>query len=514
MSNEMSRRSFIVSSSATAGLVALMAACGKSSSPGTAAASSSATALPRTKLTTLRTAWTYQDVPFDPATFYGGPGFSAMGGMYEGLVQYEAGGVNIIPQLAKSWTISPDGKTYTFKLRSGVKFHDGTPVNAAAFKYSFQRFIDLKGSPSYMLAAVTNLSAPDPETFVITLKTVVQPFMDFLASYVGPKVLSPTTVTKNAGKDHGSTYLKNHDAGSGPYRMTAAPTAGGYTLQAFDGYWGTPPIIDNIDISIITNLTTQVLELKRGNLDLVTFTLPATLATELTSDSDIDIVTYKTILKSMMWVQTTGYFGELPARQALNAAINRQIIATSAYGVGATASDNIYPSSMAGGEVDTQPYKLDPSLLSQYVKAHPAPPVTIGYMQGVDTDSLAAQLVQTELQAAGIKATVRPYATSEVYSFVANPKTVPTLFILSINSDAASPANFLDAYIATGGPATINGASVPAGTRRSQPDRLQRATTKRPPTMSTPRALTPSRTTSSRSPISRRFSTLGRPLAR
>ena len=88
MSITVSRRNFLVGSSATASL-ALLAACGGSKSPG-ATSTIQPTSLPRTKLTTLRTAWTYQDVPFDPATFYGGPGFSAMGGMYEGLVQDQA----------------------------------------------------------------------------------------------------------------------------------------------------------------------------------------------------------------------------------------------------------------------------------------------------------------------------------------------------------------------------------------------------------------------------------------
>jgi hypothetical protein len=64
-----------------------------------------------------------------------------------------------------------------------------------------------------------------------------------------------------------------------------------------------------------------------------------------------------------------------------------------------------------------------------------------------------------------MNATVRPYATSEVYSFPSQPKLVPTLFLLTVNSDAASPANFLEAYISTGGPATLNEASVPAGDR-------------------------------------------------
>ena len=137
--------------------------------------------------------------------------------------------------------------------------------------------------------------------------------------------------------------------------MDAAPAAGGYTLQKYPDYWGAAPIIDQIEIEIITDPTTQVLELERGNLDLITSVLPANLQTRLSTNSNIDMISYQTILESMMWVQKTGYFADLAARQALDPAINRQIIASSAYGAGATASQNIYPSSMPGGNVPLSP---------------------------------------------------------------------------------------------------------------------------------------------------------------
>jgi peptide/nickel transport system substrate-binding protein len=290
MSQIVSRRT-VLGGFASAGGLLLLAACGGSS--GSAAKTSPSTsgaapaALPKSALTTLRTAWSSQDMPFDPATFYGGPGFSAMGSLYEGLVQYKAGGVEIIPQLATSWKVSPDGKTYTFTLRDGVKFHDGTAVDAAAFKYSFQRFIDLKGAPSYLLGGVASLAAPDATTFVITLKSVVEPFLHYLACYVGPKAMSPTALKANAGKDSGATYLSTHDVGTGPYTITAAKSDAGYTLGAFAGYWGEKAVIDTVLISIIPDVTTQVLSLKKGDLDMVTSQVPTNLQSQLKSDGDL-----------------------------------------------------------------------------------------------------------------------------------------------------------------------------------------------------------------------------------
>src|SRR5205085_4569678 len=132
-----------------------------------------------------------------------------------------------------SYTVSPDGLTYTFKLRSNVKFHDGTTLDSAAAKASFKRRTDVNSAPAYMLADVASYDTPDPLTFVVSLSHPVSPFLDYLAAPYGSKMISPTLLAANAGDDFGQTYLKTHDAGTGPFTMSAFVPGEHYNLTRF-----------------------------------------------------------------------------------------------------------------------------------------------------------------------------------------------------------------------------------------------------------------------------------------
>ena len=101
---------------------------------------------------------------FDPDNGFEIGGISAIDSVYEGLVEYAPGSTKIVGLLATSWDMAADGLTYTFHLRDGVLFHDGTPLTAEAVKRSFERRRDGKLILSYFLANVASIEAPDPAT--------------------------------------------------------------------------------------------------------------------------------------------------------------------------------------------------------------------------------------------------------------------------------------------------------------------------------------------------------------
>ncbi len=135
----------------------------------------------------------------DPDIMYEGEGVQVMESAYEGLVRYKPGTSEIIPGLAKSWTVSPDQLTYTFTLQPNVKFHDGTIADAAVVdaRASTRRGKIAQG-PAYMVAGVAKTEAPDPTTFVVTLKEPNNAFLHYLACPWQPFAVSPTAVAKNA----------------------------------------------------------------------------------------------------------------------------------------------------------------------------------------------------------------------------------------------------------------------------------------------------------------------------
>ena len=419
--------------------------------------------LPATELTTLKAAWSYQDMTLDPATYYGSVAFSTMGAVYEGLVQYEARTGKIIPQLATDWTVSPDGLTYTFTLRDDATFHDGTPVDSSAFKYSFQRFIDIQGAPSYMLADVVGLEDPDPQTFVIRLGKPNNALLDYLASYVGPKAMSETLLKANKGSDNSQTFLVTNDAGSGPYELEDVVIDKGLTLVAAPDYWGEKPTIPEIQISVVPDITDQVLRLRNGDLDLIESQVPPNLATELRKDSDLAVTMYSSVVKPTVWIKDEGIFQDQAVREALIQAVNRDVIAKGAFGDEATASKSLIPITMVGGDGESDNPGYDPSKLTEIVAdLGEVDPIVIGYRESLARDALAAQLLQTQLQAAGLDSSVRGYGP-EFYGFAADTSKAPDLMVLGINSDANTPAAWLKAYFATGGSLTMNGVSVPEG---------------------------------------------------
>lgn len=138
--------------------------------------------------------------------------------------------------------MSPDGKTYTFTLRPNVKFSDGTPFDAAAMQASFARRKALNGGPSYMLADVASTSAPNPLTFIVTLKKPVAPFLDYLASPYGPVAVSPAAARMHtAGNDRGAAWLASHSDSTGPYQLTTVVKSTQYVLTQNPHYWGPKP---------------------------------------------------------------------------------------------------------------------------------------------------------------------------------------------------------------------------------------------------------------------------------
>jgi Bacterial extracellular solute-binding proteins, family 5 Middle len=156
---------------------------------------------------------------FDPDNGFETGAMSAIDNVYEGLVEYEPGSTKIVGLLAKSWEISDDGLTYTFHLVDGVKFHDGTPFNAAAVIQSFERRRDRGLILSYFLANVKDMRAPDDSTVVLTLDHPQPSLLDALSSPWGPKIISPVALAEHDNGDFATTWLNEHAVGTGPFKL-------------------------------------------------------------------------------------------------------------------------------------------------------------------------------------------------------------------------------------------------------------------------------------------------------
>jgi len=457
-STSVRRRSSILVTAGVALLAVGLAACSSSSktsssgssssgssSSGSSSSSAAGAVAPTSHVLTLSF---LQDPgqPPDPAVYYAGQGLLLQDNIYDGLVQYAPGTAQrqIIPDLATSWTVSANSETYTFQLRTGVVFHDGTPFTSAAVAPSFARDAAVNGGPAYMAQAVTSIQTPSPSTVVISLSSPNTAFLDYLASAYGPRIYSPTGLAAHAGSDHDQTYLQTHDLGSGPYTLTKAVVGVDYQMQAFPQYWGKQPYYTTINMPVIDNFNTEELEFENGQIDAILHDLPSQAIDSFSKNPKFTVYTLPTLQSEYAYINPNiGFLTSAANRVALINAINSQQIVNDVYPGRGTASPGLYPHDLLPAGLGAEPTKPDPSALAAIVSKLPASEksITIGYDTSSPDDGLIAEILTDQLSATGLSVTSVGYDTSTIYGWAppGNPKGAPAILIEYVWPDAYDP---------------------------------------------------------------------------
>jgi len=385
---------------------------------------------------TLRLAYLADMAQADPDVFYDIEGNTVILSVYEGLLKYKPDSTEFAPSLAESWEVSPDGLTYTFKLRSGVKFQDGTPFDAQAVKTSFQRRLDVGAAPAYMLEPVASMETPDATTFVIRLKHPVAPFLHYMASSWGPKVISPKALADNAGKDHAQSWLNEHAVGTGPFQLTAFERGQRYELTKFADYWGQKAHLDKVEIRIIPDIGAQRLQLQSGDLDAILHSFPQAELESAKSNPDLQVLDFSSFLNNILYLNTNKKPLSDPAlRKTLASAINRETLVTEVYGPYAKPSSSTYPSGL-----------LDPALAPvSYPPSETTAPANTGKLTFAYTadDSgvhrRIAELIQQRLDAAGFSVTINEVQLPQVFEYVNDLQAAPDMVMQTNTPDGAHP---------------------------------------------------------------------------
>ena len=277
--------------------------------------------------------------------------------VYENLVRFkeQSGSLEIEPALATRWEQSPDGLTWTFSLRRGVRFHDGTPFNADAVLYYFRRAM---GEPrtrkgwSLFGQLVDSVQAPDPFTVRITLKRPHAYFLNRLA-HGGAAIASPTA-QERLGKD-----LSLQPVGTGPFKFVEWVKGRHVILEANKDYWRGTPYLDRVTIRPVREASTRVLQLEAGQLQVVGH-VPYEAIPRLERSSDLEVVTRMSNHANRVTMNTSKEpFDNNLVRQALNYAVDKEAIATHLYGGLAVPIPGAV-SPAVGGYVEMRGYEYNP----------------------------------------------------------------------------------------------------------------------------------------------------------
>jgi peptide/nickel transport system substrate-binding protein len=383
--------------------------------------------------------------PPDPDIYYAGQGLLLTTNIYEGLLQYKADTdkAELEPLLATEWKASPDNKVFTFKLRQGVKFHDGTPFTSAAVKASFDRRAAVNQGPAYMVTDVESVTTQGDYDVTITLKAPNSAFLDYLACPYGPRIMSPEGLKKNAGSDNAQTYLTNHDLGTGPYTLTAAEVGSKYELAAFADYWGAKPYFEKVEIPVITDVSAQQLQFNNGQLAAILHDLPSSAVGQYLDDTKYSHYSLPTMMSNYIYINPRkGMMTDAKNRNAVMQAVDVDELVKQTYFGRGEKADQIYPSNMMPPEFGKQSVTHDPSVLSGIAGGLPADQkaVTIGYDSSNPDNQLITNLVQTQLAAAGLNAKVQAYPTSEIYGWIgSDAQSAPEIMAYLGWPDAPSP---------------------------------------------------------------------------
>lgn len=383
--------------------------------------------------------------PPDPDIYYANNGLAIVLNAYEGLVQYKPNvdAVEIAPRLATSWTVNKTNTQYTFKLRDGVTFHDGTPFTSAAVKVAFDRRIQVKGGAAYMVQGVKDVATPDDLTAVVTLAKPNSAFLDYLASPFGPKMESPTGLKKNAGSDDAQTYLSSHDLGTGPYELASAETGVKYQLKSYPGYWGTKSPFSSVELPVYTDESALELAFDKGDVDAVVAALPSSSLDKYDKAAYATNYFLPTLQSALVTLNPSkDFFGKPEARTAFLKSLDQAGLVSQVLGARSEPATTMYAKGMIPDGADKQAISYDPAVLKAYVGTlgADAKSLQIGYANGNTNAQQLANIVVASLQADGLQATAQGYETSTVFGWVNDPPKGPDAFIDGNNGpDGGSP---------------------------------------------------------------------------
>lgn len=190
--------------------------------------------------------------------------------LFSGLVQFDEE-LGIIPDLAETWEVAEDGLRYTFHLRSGLTFHNGDTLTAQDLIYTYERTIDPEfASPhANKLRQVEEVSAPDDLTFVINLRAPFAPFLAVACSRGPGRALTP--ISRRAIEELGNDGFGKTPVGCGPFKIVpeSVELASGFTMVAFEDWYGGRPPLDEIEVSVIPEVTSRLSAMEAGDIDML-----------------------------------------------------------------------------------------------------------------------------------------------------------------------------------------------------------------------------------------------------
>jgi peptide/nickel transport system substrate-binding protein len=344
---------------------------------------------------TLIAAVAAQPDQFDPHVTTAYPSFQVLENVYDTLVVPNAEDLTMEPSLAESWETSEDGLTWTFTLREGVTFHDGSQFDSGDVVYSYSRIIDEELSNSYRFATVDSVEADGPNAVVLKLNAPTPNLLERIGAFKGMAILP-----EGAAEE---LDLTTEAVGTGPFQLESSD-ASSTVLTKFDDYWGGDVSVDEVEFRYITEPAAALTALQNGEVQW-TDNVPPQQIESLAGDDQVELATAPS---ADYWYMSMNYdkapFDNRDVRRAIATAIDREAVAEAAKFGAARANQTAIPEGNFF-YYDYAPFEPDADAAKQLLEdAGVATPITMGLMV---TDEFpetvtAAQVIASQLEPIGI----------------------------------------------------------------------------------------------------------------
>jgi peptide/nickel transport system substrate-binding protein len=420
----------------------------------------------------------------DPALVSDGESFRVTTQIFEGLVALKPGTTNVIPALAQTWSTSKDGKTTTFNLRTGVKFHDGTPFNAAAVCFNFNRWYNFSGAmqdPSatfyyqsiflgYHHNESTSLGAPlyksckakGANTAIVTLSSPNGPFLPSLALQAFA-MQSPTALKKydsdSATASNGvfrpsGSYAFQHPTGTGPFKFGGWTVKEKVVLIRNNQYWGTKAKLAQVIIRPIADNSARVQALQTGEIQAMDLLQPQDVPM-VQSNAKLKVVNRPSFnVAYVTFNQKKPPTDNLQVRKAIAYGLDRQGVVNAFYAGRAQLALEFQPPQLFGWTDKVAKYPYDPNKAKATLTAAGFKlPVTLDfwYPTGVSRpympdpqrnfEAFSASLEKSGFKIVPHSAPWRPDYVSKV-----NSGDAGNLNMIGWSGDYGDPDNFLGVF--------------------------------------------------------------------
>ena len=351
----------------------------------------------------------------DPAAVTAVNDFRILMNVYDGLVRYRSGTLEVEPALATDWEISEDGTVYTFTLREGVTFHDGSPFDAEAVKFNFDRMLDEEHPYAdtgpfplaFFFSAIEETEVVDDLTVRFTLNAPYAPFLSNLAYPTGLMV-SPAAVM-----EHGADFGRN-PSGTGPFRFVEWESNQRVVVEANPDHWEGAPELEAVVFRPITDANTRTAEMLAGGIDLMVEVPPVALS-EFDGD-DFNVVEQAGPHVWFLILNTKeGPFADKRVRQAANFAVNKSAIVDDVLeGTAEVAAGPTPPAFAWAYNESLEPYPYDPDRARELIAEAGAEGAELTFFvteggSGMLDPVAMGTAIQADLEAVGFDVTIETY---------------------------------------------------------------------------------------------------------